>query len=159
LLGAAASHGRKEPDGDDLNDGIEGEGHRLEVIAIVDEGQGAHRRDAVRVRISPGDGPPHYMFAVALFLTLAYFSLCLFTKTDADEPTRRKRQRNKVYVTCGVAMMACILLIVVYMLCLRQTALAKLNPVFWLESLMLWAFGISWMTKGEAILKDLPTTP
>ena len=101
----------------------------------------------------------HYGFAVALFLTLAYFSLCLFTKTDADEPTRRKRQRNKVYVTCGVAMIACIVLIVVYMLCLQQTALARHNPVFWLESLMLWAFGISWMTKGEAILKDLPSTP
>ena len=30
----------------------------------------------------------------------------------------------------------------------------KLDPMFWLESLAVVAFGISWLTKGEAILKD-----
>jgi hypothetical protein len=29
-----------------------------------------------------------------------------------------------------------------------------LNPVFWLESLAVEAFGVSWLTKGETILKD-----
>ena len=30
----------------------------------------------------------------------------------------------------------------------------KLAPVFWLESVAIFAFGFSWFTKGEAILKD-----
>jgi len=29
-----------------------------------------------------------------------------------------------------------------------------LNPVFWLETITIEAFGISWLTKGQAILKD-----
>ena len=33
-------------------------------------------------------------------------------------------------------------------------SLLKLNPVFWLESLAIVAFGVSWFVKGEAILKD-----
>jgi hypothetical protein len=30
----------------------------------------------------------------------------------------------------------------------------RARPVFWLESIALWAFGISWLVKGETILKD-----
>lgn len=32
--------------------------------------------------------------------------------------------------------------------------ISKLDPVFWLESVAVWAFGWSWLIKGEAILKD-----
>jgi len=28
------------------------------------------------------------------------------------------------------------------------------NPLFWLETLAILAFGVSWIVKGEAILKD-----
>jgi hypothetical protein len=28
------------------------------------------------------------------------------------------------------------------------------HPVFWLEALAIFAFGTSWSTKGEAILRD-----
>ena len=28
------------------------------------------------------------------------------------------------------------------------------HPIFWLESLTLAAFGISWLVKGETLLKD-----
>jgi hypothetical protein len=97
----------------------------------------------------------HYVFAAALFLTLAYFSLFLFTKTREDvPPTLEKRKRNKVYVVCGTAILVWIALIPLYELFLTQTPLARLEPVFWLESLALWSFGISWIVKGEAILKD-----
>ena len=33
-------------------------------------------------------------------------------------------------------------------------AVDSLAPIFWLESLAVVAFGVSWLTKGEAILKD-----
>ena len=65
-----------------------------------------------------------------------------------------KRARNEVYRLCGVLMLACIGLIGVYKLGLDESPLQHLKPVFWLESLALWAFGVSWFVKGETILTD-----
>jgi hypothetical protein len=58
-----------------------------------------------------------------------------------------------VYIVCGVAMLAFIAFIGVYYLFGTGTWLARREPVFWLESLTLWAFGISWGVKGEAIAR------
>jgi hypothetical protein len=33
-------------------------------------------------------------------------------------------------------------------------ALKSLKPVFWLETIALWAFGISWLTKGAVLFRD-----
>ena len=99
----------------------------------------------------------HLAFAALFFLTLIYFSLCLFTKTDPEKPpSRRKIQRNRVYKTCGYAMLICILLIALYIILPDSVASAfePLNPIYWLEALAVLFFGISWFTKGEAILKD-----
>ena len=99
----------------------------------------------------------HLAFAALFFLTLIYFSLCLFTKTDpARPPTRRKLLRNKVYKACGFIMSFCILLIFIYSFLPREAAshIQVLNPVFWLEAIAVVAFGVSWLVKGEAILKD-----
>jgi len=34
--------------------------------------------------------------------------------------------------------------------------LERYAPIFWLEGIAVIAFGVSWLTKGEAILKDKP---
>jgi len=100
----------------------------------------------------------HLLFATLLFLTLAYFSLALFTKTALDKtPTRRKLQRNVVYRVCGYTILACIFLMVVVALPPVKTLVERLTPVFWLESVAIVAFGVSWLTKGETILKDQET--
>jgi hypothetical protein len=102
-------------------------------------------------------GYVHLAFAALFFLTLIYFSLFLFTKTHPDKsPTRKKLQRNKVYKICGYTMGICILLIAVYSF-LPDTIVSLLKtfkPIYWLEAIAILAFGISWFTKGEAILKD-----
>jgi hypothetical protein len=57
-------------------------------------------------------------------------------------------------------MIGCMVLILVYFL-LPQGAKAGLSaahPIFWLESIAIWAFGFSWLTKGETILKDKPAS-
>jgi hypothetical protein len=95
----------------------------------------------------------HFLFAAGLFVTLSYFSLFLFTKTGATV-TPRKRIRNRVYVVCGVIMLACIAGVAVYYAFLRGTSIAALKPVFLLESLALWAFGLSWFVKGETLWRD-----
>ena len=97
----------------------------------------------------------HWTLAALLFLTLAYFSLRLFTKTDPTKtPTPRKLKRNRVYRVCGYTILASILLIPVVTHTPIATYVQALKPVFWLESLAVEAFGVSWLTKGETILKD-----
>jgi len=102
-------------------------------------------------------GTFHLIFAALFFLTLIYFSLFQFTKTNPNKrPTHRKKQRNIVYKVCGYIMAGCILLILIYFLLPGETEaiLDNYNLLYWLETISILAFGISWLTKGEALLKD-----
>jgi hypothetical protein len=71
--------------------------------------------------------------------------------------TARKRQRNRVYTACGYTILVCIGLAVVDLTFLKDSVLQTIDPVFWLESAAVLAFGVSWLTKGEAILADIAT--
>lgn len=100
----------------------------------------------------------HHVSAAGFFLTLAFFSLVLFRKTNPQlTPTPRKLQRNVVYTICGYTILACVALIALLALMQDTAPLKRLDPVFWLEAAAVVAFGISWLTKGEAILKDVAT--
>ena len=106
----------------------------------------------------------HLLFAASFFLTLAYFSLVLFTQTDSPgSETRRKLQRNRLYRVCGYTILACLALSVLgglsrlVGLLSDDSLVMKLDPLFWLESVAVVVFGVSWLTKGETILKDEPT--
>ncbi|MCH7496510.1 MAG: DUF998 domain-containing protein [Candidatus Marinimicrobia bacterium] len=103
-------------------------------------------------------GNIHFAFAALFLICLVYFSLVLFTKTDPEKtPSPRKLQRNMVYRVCGYIMSLCILLIAIYFLILDgpESPLAAYQPVFWLEAIAVMVFGISWLTKGEVIWKDV----
>lgn len=100
----------------------------------------------------------HLVFAAAFFLTLAFFCLFLFTKTDREQPSRRKVQRNQVYVVSGLIILVSLVLIVLASL-LPNTVTGSLHPALWLESVATLAFGLAWLTKGEAILGDLTPVP
>lgn len=103
----------------------------------------------------------HLISAVLLFLTLSYFSFFLFTKSNSEhEPTLQKLIRNRIYRICGIVMIISVLLIAVYLSFLKVNypSLKEFSPAFWLETVALWAFGISWLVKGEAILKDNETS-
>ena len=54
----------------------------------------------------------------------------------------------------GIVIVACIGLMLVNGFFLDDTSLEDIKPVFWLESLALWAFEASWLVKGEALFKD-----
>jgi hypothetical protein len=100
-------------------------------------------------------GTIHLSCAALFYLTVAFISIVLFTKTsEGSVPTPQKLQRNTVYRVCGFAILACISLILLFELLPNKTALEKLTPVFWLESIASAAFGVSWLVKGETILKD-----
>jgi drug/metabolite transporter (DMT)-like permease len=98
----------------------------------------------------------HFLSATGLFLVLSYFSLVLFTKTKRGvSPTPEKQIRNWIYVACGGIMLACIASIALYYALLQSTPVAAIKPVFWLESMALWAFGLSWFVKGETVWVDV----
>ena len=116
---------------------------------------------ALGVALFPVTGAPwekvvHFSSATALFLVLAYFALFLFT-ISGGAPTPQKLMRNGVYRACGGTILACILLICLYNVLWRRPSVTAYDPVFWLEAIALWAFGISWFIKGETLLKDVAT--
>ena len=102
-------------------------------------------------------GNIHLVFAFSYFLTIAYFCLFLFTKSNEADLTYRKKQRNVIYKSCGYIIIMCLVLIGIYAVVLPDNIKASLvpyDPLFWLESIAIIAFGFSWLCKGEAILKD-----
>jgi hypothetical protein len=100
-------------------------------------------------------GVVHLICAATFFLTLAWFCLALFTRTHPDRPpTRRKRQRNLVYRVCGVTILVSVALVAGTTLLPQDGWVAAVHPVFWLESLAVFAFGVAWFVKGETILTD-----
>lgn len=100
-------------------------------------------------------GSLHLVFAMCFFSLLAFFALVLFRKMDQSAPaTPRKRQRNAIYLVCGIAIVICIVLLFVVQRLVSAPWLHPLHPVFWLESLAILAFGVAWFVKGETILQD-----
>jgi hypothetical protein len=99
----------------------------------------------------------HYISAASFFILIAVISLFQFTQSSGHK-TKKKKSRNAIYRVCGIAILFFILLIAVYGIWEKEFAgLEKYKPVFWLETLALIAFGISWLVKGELILKDADT--
>jgi len=92
----------------------------------------------------------HFVFALLLFSVFIFFSLYLFRK-KGPHPTKQKKNRNKVYLICGILMIICIAGIAVYQIFDLNS---NWHPVFWLESLALISFGFSWITKAEVLFED-----
>jgi Protein of unknown function (DUF998) len=97
-------------------------------------------------------GTVHSVAAAIFFGTLAFFCLCLFTRSNKpkDRQTVLKRLRNRIYRTCGV-------LIILSMVCaaasksLPAQDLEVIHPLFWCEVVAILSFGLAWVIKGEAI--------
>jgi len=100
-------------------------------------------------------GTIHLSCASLFFITLAYMSYFLFTKTGGVM-TPQKIKRNFIYRTCAIVIIASIAILALYVFVLEDKfpALVPYHIVFWFEALALIAFGISWLTKGEFLLKD-----
>jgi hypothetical protein len=97
----------------------------------------------------------HFTAAVILFLTLAFFSLVLFRRTNPNgQSTKQKKKRNVVYLVCGLLILVSIAGAGASFWFHNSPFFLLHTPVFWFESLAVVSFGVSWLTKGEAILAD-----
>jgi hypothetical protein len=142
--------------GYDLRDEITGyvAGGLTLIVALV-PAVNPHR--SIHNRFHDDLGRVHLIAAALMFLVLAYFCLVLFRKTSAHTPlTRRKRHRNRVFLICGVLMVACMSVMLSLTVRSVQAVLWPTGVLFWGESLALFAFGIAWLVKGEVFLRDRP---
>lgn len=98
----------------------------------------------------------HFVSAAGFFLSVAWISFFEFTRSRVGAaPTPQKLLRNRVYRVCAGVIVALLVLIGGYMAVWGDRGpLADLRPVFVLESFAIWAFGLSWIVKGEALLRD-----
>jgi hypothetical protein len=100
--------------------------------------------------------PIHVFCAGALFLTLAFISYKVFTISTRETPTSEKLFRNRIYRLCAIVMVLCIALAGICILNEEaiSTKYPNFKPIFILETIMLVAFGISWLLKGETFFAD-----
>lgn len=98
----------------------------------------------------------HLVSAALFFILLAYMSLFLFTKSNKTKSdiSIEKKIRNIIYRVCGIIMIICIIIIAIITMLPKNSNINKYSPVFWLETIALFAFGISWLIKGKSLFKD-----
>ncbi len=101
--------------------------------------------------ITTNAGYIHYIFALMFFVSLALMLIINFRRTKEKE-LFGKKENHKLYLFCGIGILVCILLIFIYTISLTGSGkwIEKLNPIFWLETIALILFGISWLKKGKA---------
>ena len=90
----------------------------------------------------------HIYVVAAFFLIISYLTIFRFPKPSRPYITKQKRSRNKIYRICGVVMVVMLIAIVAF------KAINKDQSIFWPETIAIVAFGIAWLVKGQAILKD-----
>lgn len=99
----------------------------------------------------------HYASAAIFLLSLAFMSLFLFTKSDkpVSKRTEGKKNRNRVYRTCGVIMILALCTIFAgFLHLINEAFFTDHHLTFWMESLAVESFGIAWLTKAEVFFKD-----
>ena len=102
--------------------------------------------------------PKHFIFAFLFFACVAIMSLHYFPLSDKENKrTKRKMtqkdKRNITYKICGWVILGCLGTLGLYFII--EPEFAKDFPVvFVFESIAIWAFGISWLTKGETLWPD-----
>ena len=100
----------------------------------------------------------HYISAAIFFTTLAFVCLFLFTRSGQGvrfaSLSKRKIIRNGIYIACGSIMLLCILSMLVFNFIPDGSPFLSLDPVFWVETIALFAFATSWLVKREVVFKD-----
>jgi hypothetical protein len=98
----------------------------------------------------------HLSFASIFFVLIAINSIFLFTKTDHRHAVDKRniKIRNSIYVSSGLAIIACLITIVCLTAALGPTRINDSRIGILLETIMLVCFSVSWLVKGEILFKD-----
>jgi hypothetical protein len=101
----------------------------------------------------PLAGYLHYGSSALFFILLGINSFFLFTLGDKKKWTKRKSKRNIIYRVCGLVIFASLLTLLILTIILGDKLIATVLT-FIFETVMLLAFGISWLVKGETLFAD-----
>lgn len=96
----------------------------------------------------------HFSCAAFFLVILALISIFLFTRRE-KRPTEMKIKRNLVYRACGIIMLITLASIEVFFLFFNGIG-SDSRFVLIAETVILMAFGISWLTKGGTLYPDKP---
>jgi hypothetical protein len=96
-------------------------------------------------------GTLHYTCAALLFLLLAWISLFHFPR---KRPGTAKQVTDTIQVICGLLMIACVVAIALYYAFFRVEG-RETCVVFVGETVALVAFGVSWLTEGFDLKKEV----
>jgi len=101
----------------------------------------------------------HLIAALVFFAILAINSIFCFTKSDTSIRKKSKKYyRNVLYRASGGVIFVC-LSILIYITCFTSDSFRQTTRItIVLESVMLFAFGISWLVKGGTLLRDRDET-
>lgn len=96
----------------------------------------------------------------AFFLTLAFYSLFHFPSSKATNVEQEPHavQRDFVYRTSGVVILLSLMAMGTYLFLMPldwKIYCNRLNVLFWLEWIAIWAFAAAWLIKGRTILTDV----
>lgn len=102
----------------------------------------------------------HFIFAAAFLLSLAIISIYYFTRSNPDSISQKlvngqgtqKAKRNRVYRICGFTMIASVCIIGLYFIV--DPDLNGFPVVYVFETIAVWAFALSWFTKGQTLWPD-----
>ena len=97
----------------------------------------------------------HYGWSALFFILLGINSFFLFTIGDKKNWTKSKSKRNFIYRMCGIVIFASLLTLLILTLIISSSVMATIWT-FIFETIMLLAFGISWLVKGETLFADKP---
>lgn len=90
----------------------------------------------------------HSISAILLFAFLAYNIAFLFTKG-------KSQARNRIYRICAIIMAATMIIFAIAAIIKNKVTFIPDYLTMIVEAILLWAFGIAWLTKGRAIFKNL----
>jgi uncharacterized membrane protein len=99
----------------------------------------------------------HKTSAALFFVILAVLSMRYFTRGDTKHNSRKKA-RNRVYLITGWVMIGALLIAGLGPFVLGREGYVDHHVLFCCEAAASWAFGISWLVKGQRLLADLGNT-
>ena len=103
-------------------------------------------------------GYVHTVCGGIFFVTLAFYSLVHFPRSDGTSDNLNNSLRNFVYRASGIVILMSLAVMGAYLLFLDSTAKQQFNTyhvLFWGEWIAVWAFSAAWLTKGRALVADL----
>ena len=98
----------------------------------------------------------HLICAAAFLILLALNSLFLFTRNNSESNTisPEKKNRNIIYIVCGIVICISLLAIVFCSRILPANIKTGYKTTLISETVALIAFGTSWLVKGETLFRE-----